>query len=94
LAHRHPGNLNVRFPDVDATALLQNLHPNVAASTGSACTSGQPEPSHVLAAIGLSAQQSNESIRLSIGRFTTIDEIAFAVRHISDSYKALHDATI
>jgi cysteine desulfurase len=94
LAHRHPGNLNLRFPDIDATALLQNLHPNVAASTGSACTSGQPEPSHVLAAIGLSAQHSNECIRLSIGRFTTTDEVNFAVRHIINSYKALNDAVM
>jgi cysteine desulfurase len=89
LAHRHPGNLNLRFPAVDASALLQNLHPNVAASSGSACTSGQPEPSHVLAALGLSASQSNESIRFSIGRFTTDDDISIAVRHIRKAHALL-----
>jgi cysteine desulfurase len=89
LAHRHPGNLNLRFPSVDSSALLQNLHPNVAASTGSACTSGQPEPSHVLAGMGLSALQSNESVRLSIGRFTTPDEISLAVRHITSAHTLL-----
>ncbi len=93
LAHRHPGNVNLRFPAVDASALLQNLHPSVAASTGSACTSGQPEPSHVLAAIGLSAPQSNESIRFSVGRFTTDDEISLAVRHIRNAHNLLHGST-
>jgi cysteine desulfurase len=90
LAHRHPGNLNLRFPSVEASALLQNLHPNVAASTGSACTSGQPEPSHVLAAMGLSALQSNESIRFSIGKFTTQEDISLAVMHITNAYTVLY----
>ena len=56
-AARHPGNLNLLFSQMDASLLLQNLHPNVAASTGSACTSGEPEPSHVLRAIGLSPRK-------------------------------------
>ena len=89
LAHRHPGNLNLRFPGIDASALLQNLQPNLAVSTGSACTSGQPESSHVLAAIGLSALQSNESVRLSIGRFTTNKDVDVAVKYITDAYVTL-----
>lgn len=80
---RHPGNLNLRFPGIEASILLQNLHPHVAASTGSACTSGQLEPSHVLRAIGLSAVEANESIRLSLGRFTTdhhVDEVVYRLK--------------
>jgi cysteine desulfurase len=89
LANRHPGNLNVRFPAIDASVLLQNLHPHVAASTGSACTSGLPEPSHVLRALGLSAAEANASIRLGIGRFTTEDDIDLAADHINHTYVSL-----
>ena len=88
-ASRHPGNLNLLFPSIDASLLLQNLHPNVAASTGSACTSGQPEPSYVLRAIGLSPEDANASIRFSIGRFTTEDEIRKASHYISNACRVL-----
>ena len=86
---RHPGNLNLLFPSTDASVLLQHLHPHVAASTGSACTSGQPEPSHVLRAIGLSPDDANASIRFSIGRFTTEDEVDEAARHVSEACRLL-----
>jgi cysteine desulfurase len=79
LAPRHPGNLNVSFPAIEADVLLQQLHPDVAASTGSACTSGQPEPSHVLRAIGLSRLMAAASIRFSIGRFTTAKDVDTAL---------------
>ncbi len=78
-ASRHPGNLNLLFPAIDASMLLHNLHPTLAASTGSACTSGQPEPSHVLRAIGLSEQDALSSVRFSIGRFTQSVEIDIAI---------------
>lgn len=86
---RHPGNLNLLFPSIDASLLLQNLHPKVAAAKGSACTSGQPESSHVLRAIGLSPNEANSSIRFSVGRFTTEDEIDKATLHISEVSKIL-----
>lgn len=94
LMGRHPGNLNVRFPIVDASLLLQNLHPHVAASTGSACTSGKQEPSHVLRAIGLSPQDANASIRLSIGRFTTVDDVDRAIGYIGDTCATLIEASL
>ncbi len=76
---RHPGNANIRLDGYDAKDLLNALQPNLAASTGSACTSGIPEPSHVLRAIGLDEDQADSSIRFSFGRFTTDDEIENAV---------------
>jgi len=88
-ASRHPGNLNLLFPAIDASLLLQNLHPNVAASTGSACTSGQPEPSHVLRAIGLSPDDATASIRFSIGRFTTEYDVDEAAQHVGEAYQWL-----
>ena len=72
---RHPGNANLRFEGYVAQDLLATLQPHLAASTGSACTSGIPEPSHVLRALGLTPAQSDASIRFSFGRFTTDVEI-------------------
>jgi cysteine desulfurase len=78
-APRHPGNLNVQFDQLDAEDLLHALQPRVAAATGSACTSGTPESSHVLQAIGLSPQAAAASIRFSVGRFTTEAEVDAAL---------------
>ena len=72
---RHPGNANAGFDGFVAQDILGALQPRLAASTGSACASGLPEPSHVLRALGLTAAQSDASIRFSFGRFTTDDEI-------------------
>jgi cysteine desulfurase len=88
---RHPGNVNVLFPSVDASVLLQRLHPNVSASAGSACTSGQLEPSHVLRAIGLSTEDANASIRFSIGRFTTDRDVEQACQFIGDAFAKLSE---
>lgn len=77
---RHAGNVNIQFPGFDAHSLLGALQPRLAASTGSACTSGTPEPSHVLRALGLDSEQADSSIRFSFGRFTTDEEIEEAAR--------------
>jgi cysteine desulfurase len=87
MAARHPGNLNVQFPGLEAEIILNGLQPYVAASTGAACTSGQPEHSHVLRAIGLSNDEAKVSIRFSLGRFTTIGELDFAVSMIQGVVK-------
>lgn len=76
---RHPGNLNVEFRGFDAESILSALQPGVAASTGSACISGEPEPSYVLRAIGLSHEAASSSIRFGVGRETTEQDIADAV---------------
>lgn len=74
IEHRLPNNLNVRFDGIDASALIVSL-PTLQFSTGSACTSETLTPSKVLTAIGLTASQSHESIRIGIGRFTTAQNI-------------------
>ncbi|MCY4654702.1 MAG: cysteine desulfurase family protein [Dehalococcoidia bacterium] len=71
---RHPGNANLRFDGLSAQDILGSLQPRLAASTGAACTTGIPEPSHVLRAIGLSPEQADSSIRFSFGRFTTEEQ--------------------
>ncbi len=77
LDSRLPGNLNLLIEGVDAGHLISRV-PELAFSTGSACTSAVVEPSYVLRAIGLTPGQAASSIRLGIGRFTTSDDIAFA----------------
>lgn len=71
---RLPGNLNLSFAGVDAAALLLAL-PDVALSTGSACSSAEPHPSHVLAALGLDEARVRSALRIGIGRFNTRAEI-------------------
>ena len=88
---RHPGNLNIYIPGINTKTLLEMLQPDVAASTGSACSSGTTEPSYVLRSVGLSCQEAEESIRLSIGRFTTEEDITLATEHISKRIQTLKD---
>ena len=76
--HRLPNTANVRFAGADADAVVVNLEP-VAASTGSACSSGSIEPSQVLLAMGLSREAAYECVRFSLGRFTTEEDIDIAV---------------
>jgi cysteine desulfurase len=85
---KHPGNLNVGFEGISAADLLNRLQPALAASTGSACTSGIPEPSHVLRAIGLDDERAASSVRFSLGKETTANDIKEAVALIE---QAVHD---
>lgn len=79
--HRLPGNLSLTIPGIDAAELIDAL-PDLALSAGSACTSGQDDPSHVLAAIGLQDSQARGTVRISLGRFTRADEIERAGHRI------------
>ncbi len=81
-ALRLAGNLNASFDYVDGEALLINLR-DVAVSSGSACTSANPEPSHVLRALGLSDESTRSSLRFGLGRFNTAEEIDFAIDLVS-----------
>lgn len=77
-SRRHPGNANVRIDGLHAQDVIAALQPDLAASTGAACTSGIPEPSHVLGAMGLSEAEAASSARFSFGRFTTEQDVAEA----------------
>jgi cysteine desulfurase len=79
---RHPGCINLTVPGADAEMLITRLQPRVALSRGSACTSGIPEPSHVLSAIGLSADERASTIRISTAPTTSRSEMAEAVELI------------
>jgi cysteine desulfurase len=73
---RLPGNLNLSFAYIQGDALMMNLR-EVALSSGSACTSAEPEPSYVLRAIGRSDDLAYGSIRFGLGRFTTAEEVDY-----------------
>lgn len=85
---RLPGNLNASFTGVDGDALLMSLK-DLAVSSGSACTSADPTPSHVLTAMGRNDQLTRASLRFGIGRFNTAEEIDFAVEVVATSIKRL-----
>jgi len=84
LALRLPGNLNMRFRGVDGEALLMSIQ-DLAVSSGSACTSANPEPSHVLRAIGLSEDAIRSSLRFGLGRFNDMEEVDFAIGAVSEA---------
>jgi cysteine desulfurase len=85
---RLPGNLNVSFEAVDGEALLAGLT-GLAVSSGSACTSADPEPSHVLRAMGLSDPLTRASLRFGLGRNTSESEIDEAVRIVAATVRTL-----
>ena len=84
---RHPGNANLRFDGFVAQDILGSVQPRLAASTGAACASGIPEPSHVLGAMGLSESEADSSVRFSFGRFTSESEVREAATVVT---MALH----
>jgi len=80
-AARLPNTSSLTFPGIDADALLVNL-PGLMMGTGSACTSGAVEPSHVLTAIGLSRDLASATVRLSLGRFVVSVDVQRIVTEI------------
>jgi cysteine desulfurase len=87
---RYPGNLNVSFNFVEGESLIMALK-DLAVSSGSACTSASLEPSYVLRALGLNDEMAHSSIRFSFGRFTTEEEIDYAIDLIKGAISHLRD---
>ncbi len=88
LEQRVPHNLNVSFQFVEGESLLMGMK-GIAVSSGSACTSASLEPSYVLRALGLSDEIAHSSIRFSIGRFTTAEDIDRAIAQVSSTVERL-----
>lgn len=96
---RHPGNVNVCFEFIEGESLLLSLDlVGIAGSSGSACTSGSLDPSHVLMAIGLPHEIAHGSLRLTIGDFTTEEDVDYTIEKLIEivdrlrSYSPLYDA--
>jgi cysteine desulfurase len=85
---RLPNTSNIMLPGIKADQLIRRA-PLLALATGSACTSAIPEPSHVLKAMGLSAEEAYSSVRISLGRMTTGDEIDYTVKELCNVLQSL-----
>jgi cysteine desulfurase len=90
MTHRVPHNLNVSFNYIEGESLIMAVK-DIAVSSGSACTSASLEPSYVLRALGRSDELAHSSIRFTIGRFTTEEEIDFAIALIKKNVTKLRD---
>jgi cysteine desulfurase len=89
--HRLPHVSNICFGHVEGQSLLLGVNKSIAVSSGSACTSASIEPSYVLKALGLSDELANSSLRFGLGRFTTEEEIDYAIDKITESVLALRE---
>ena len=88
--HRLPNTSNIAFKNVEGEAILLMLDRlGICASSGSACTSGSLEPSHVLRAMGIPFNYAHGSVRLSLSRYTTEEEVDYVVAHMPDVIKTL-----
>ncbi|HEY8357223.1 MAG TPA: IscS subfamily cysteine desulfurase, partial [Ramlibacter sp.] len=90
LEHRVPHNLNMSFNFVEGESLIMGIK-GLAVSSGSACTSASLEPSYVLRALGRSDELAHSSLRMTIGRFTTEEEIDYAIETIKVNVAKLRE---
>ena len=88
MAQRLPGNLNISFAYVEGEGLMMGIK-DLAVSSGSACTSASLEPSYVLRALGVEEELAHTSLRIGLGRFTTEQDVDYAVEHIVQSVQRL-----
>ncbi|EXU81814.1 IscS subfamily cysteine desulfurase [Comamonas aquatica] len=90
MEHRVPHNLNISFNYVEGESLIMGIK-GLAVSSGSACTSASLEPSYVLRALGRSDELAHSSLRMTIGRFTTEEEIDYAIATIRKNVEKLRE---
>ena len=88
---RMPHVSNISFQYVDSEGLLMTFNQNIAVSTGSACTSASLDPSHVLTGMGIEDDLAKSSIRFSLGRFTTEEEIKTTIKAVVKGVQQLRD---
>jgi len=89
--HRMPHVTNMSFKHVEGEGLMMTFNQNIALSSGSACTSASLEPSYVLVALGLGDDLAHSSLRFSLGRFTTEEEVDFAIEAIRNGVNHMRD---
>jgi cysteine desulfurase len=90
MEHRVPHNLNLSFNFVEGESLIMAIK-DVAVSSGSACTSASLEPSYVLRALGRSDELAHSSIRFSVGRFTTVEEVDYVIALLNEKIGKLRE---
>jgi cysteine desulfurase len=89
--HRMPHVTNISFKHVEGEGLMMTFNQNIALSSGSACTSASLEPSYVLVALGLGDDLAHSSLRFSLGRFTTDEDVDYAIRAITEGVNHMRD---
>ena len=89
--HRMPHVTNISFKHVEGEGLMMTFNQNIAVSSGSACTSASLEPSYVLIALGLGDDLAHSSIRFSLGRFTTEEDVDYAIDAVSKGVNHMRD---
>lgn len=89
--HRLPHITNISFKWVEGEGLMMAFNKDIAVSSGSACTSASLEPSYVLKALGLGDELAHSSIRFSLGRFNTEDQVDFTIQRVKDAVTKLRD---
>ena len=89
-AHRLPHVANISFKFVEGEGLMMGTK-DIAVSSGSACTSASLEPSYVLKSLGLDDELAHSSLRFGLGRFTTVEEVDFAINHVKTAVNKLRD---
>ncbi len=92
--NRLPQVTNLRFANCRASDLMIHMNKDIAVSSGSACSSASPEPSHVLIAMGLTEEEARSSIRFSLGRFTSKDELDYTIHKIMEEVEQEHSIFI
>lgn len=88
---RLPGVTNIAFRYVEGDALMMGINKNIAVSSGSACTSASVEPSYVLKALGLGDDLAHSSLRFGLGRFTSEEEVDYAIGYITETVAKLRE---
>lgn len=90
-ANRMPHVTNISFKHVEGEGLMMTFNQNIAVSSGSACTSASLEPSYVLVALGLGDDLAHSSIRFSLGRFTTDEDVDFTIKALTQGVNHMRD---